>query len=186
MELITSTSDFFMQVVSDALRKHDVRLQDATCSYLVNLLTEQTVARVDDEPLAIKLAQADQADPIDRVRLLKETGDTALYVSGFFAESLSHRLLSVEYYVELGGTAYRKLVSTGRLVSDLVRGVFDELAEQFARLVAVLAEARSDLHIHSSNNGLRLYEQWRQSPSESLAQRLRGIGFLLPAPGKIN
>lgn len=186
MELITSTSDFFMQVVTGALRKHDVRLQDATCSYLVNLLTEQTVARVDDEPLALKLVQADQSEPLDRVRLLKETGDTALYVSGFFAESLSHRQLSVEYYVDLGGIAYRKLVSTGRLVSELVRGVFDELAAQFARLVNVLAEARSDLNIHSTTNGLRLYEQWRASPTEHLAQRLRGAGFLLPVPGKIN
>lgn len=183
MELITSTNDFFMQVVHDALRKHDVRLHDATCSYLVNLLTDQTAARVDDEPLALKLAHAEQAAPIERVRLLQETGDTALYVSGFFAESLSRRLLSVEYYVELGGTAYRRLVAAGRLVSELVRGVFDELAGQFPRLVTVLAEARSDLHIHTSTNGLRLYEQWRAAPSEHLAQRLRGAGFLLPVPG---
>jgi len=183
MELITSTNDFFHEVVIEALRKQDVRLHDATCSYLVTLLAEQIAAPVNEEPLALKLVQADRAEPLDRVRLLKETGDTALYVCGFFAESLSRRLLSVDYYVELGGTAYRKLVQAGRLVSEVVRSVFDELAAEFPRIVEVLAAARSDLHIHSSTNGLRLYEQWRTTPDEHLAHRLRAAGFLLPATG---
>lgn len=186
MELITSTTDFFQQVVGAAMTKHDVRLQDATRCYLINLLTERTASRVDDEPLSLKLAQARQAAPLEQLRLLQQTGDTALYLCGFFAESLSRRLVSVEYYIELGGAAYGQLARAGTLVSALVCGVFDELAAQFPRLVGVLAETRNSLNIHSSRNELRLYKQWLETRSEHLGNRLRSAGFVLPNSDETN
>jgi hypothetical protein len=180
MELISSPSDFFQQVLHEVIARHDVELREVTESYLVNLLTEQTVARVDDEPLMLKLAQAELAEPLTRVRLLKETGDTALYTCGFFAESLSRRQLSVEYYMDLGAAAYRQLVHAERLVGELFRGVFHELAARFPSLVAVLIEARSHFAMSRPVSVIELYEQWRKTRSEHLARRLRAAGFLLP------
>lgn len=180
MELISSTSDFFQTVLREAIAKHDVKLGAVTESYLVNLLAEKTVVHGDDEPLGFKLAQADTAEPLERVRLLKETGDTALYVCGFFAESLSRRLVSVEYYMDLGAAAYRRLVRCEKLIGELVRGVFQELAAHFPRLVEVLGEARSHCALPSTTSPLDLYTQWRKTGSEHLAQRLRAAGFRLP------
>lgn len=183
MERMTSTSEFFHEVVTAAMAEHDVRLQETTEYYLVNLLTENTSARVDDEPLALKLAQAGLAEPPERARLLREIGDTALLTSGFFAESLSRRMVSVEYYIDLGGSAYRQLARAGRSVSDLLRGIYAELASHFPRLVDVLGEARARMNLNTSTNVLRLYEQWLETRSEYIARRLRAAGFVLPVPG---
>ena len=46
----------------------------------------------------MKLAQSQDADPGERVKTLKEVGDTSLYVSGFFAESLTRSLVDVDYW----------------------------------------------------------------------------------------
>ena len=189
MELISSTSDFFQSVLREAIARQKVKLGQVTESYLVNLLAEKTVAHADDQPLSFKLAQADHAEPLTRVRLLKETGDTALYVCGFFAESLSRRLVSVEYYMELGTAAYRRLVQLEKLLGELLRGVFFELSAHFPRLVEVLAEARSHFAMHGTTSAfelLELYEQWRKTGSEHLAQRLRAAGFRLPSCGETN
>lgn len=183
MERLTSTSEFFHEVITAAMAEHDLRLQETTEYYLVNLLAENTAARVDDEPLALKLAQAGLAEPPERARLLREIGDTALVTSGFFAESLTRRMVSVEYYIDLGGSAYRQLARAGRYVSELFRGVYAELASHFPRLVDVLGEARGRMNLNASVNILRLYEQWLETRSEFIARRLRAAGFILPTPG---
>jgi len=190
MELISSPSDFFMTVLREASAKHEVRLREATELYLVNLLTEHATATTTtcafDEPLTFKLTQTDLAEPLERVRLLRETGDTALYVCGFFAESLTRRLLSIEHYMDLGVVAYQKLVRAEKLVDELFRGVFHDLAALFPRLVDVLIEARSrfGMQAQSTTSPLELYEKWRKTGSEHLAQRLRAAGFILPTSGE--
>jgi hypothetical protein len=181
MELLTSTHEFFHQVLRSALSTHSLTLRETTEFYLVNLLSESRETAALDEPLSLKLAEAEQAAGPERVRLLKEIGDTALYVCGFFAESLSRRLVSVEFYMALGGAAYGHLASTGRTVSELLRAVFDELACKFPRIVELLTDARSQLCIQSSANVLRLYEQWLHTRSEHLARRLRAAGLILPS-----
>lgn len=184
MERLTSTRDFFREVITAAMATHSVRVQEATEYYLVNLLAEHTVAQVGDgdEPLTLKLVQAGAAEPEERTRLLKEIGDTALYRCGFFAESLARRLVSVEYYIGLGGSAYAQLARAGRSVSALFQSVYGELAERFPALVEVLFEARGRMNLNTSTNVLRLYEQWRHTRSDFLARRLRAAGLILPAP----
>lgn len=182
MERLTSTSEFFREVLTAAMASHSVRVQEATEYYLVNLLTQHTVSRVDDEPLTLKLMQAGAAEPEERARLLKEIGDTTLYLCGFFAESLARRLVSVEYYIGLGGSAYAQLARAGRSASSLFQDVYGELAERFPTLVEVLSEARGRMNLNTSTNVLRLYEQWRHTRSEFLLRRLRAAGFVLPTP----
>lgn len=181
---MTSTSEFFREVITAAMASHSVRVQEATEFYLVNLLAEHTVAQVgaDDEPLTLKLMQAGAAEPEERARLLKEIGDTTLYLCGFFAESLARRLVSIEYYIGLGGSAYAQLARASRSVSALFQDVYGELAERFPVLVEVLSEARGRMNLNTSTNVLRLYEQWRHTRSEFLARRLRAAGFVLPTP----
>lgn len=86
--LATSLDEFFHEVVRGALETVEVEASEPASWYLVGLLGDMTRARIMDEPLGVKLAQAGE-DPGERVRTLKQVGDTSLYVAGFFAESLS-------------------------------------------------------------------------------------------------
>ena len=82
--LAASVDEFFHQVVTDALSVVDLDASESASWYLVGLLGEFAHARLTDEPLGMKLAQASE-DPGERMRTLKTVGDTSLYVAGFFA-----------------------------------------------------------------------------------------------------
>jgi hypothetical protein len=148
----------------------------------VNLLVEQTkVAKVDEEPLAIRMAALATATPEERVRSLKEIGDTSLYVSGFFGESLARRLIDVDYYVTMGGAAYGQLARLGARGSELFRETYDELSRKFAQFVRVLHEIKKHMNFAggaASSNLIRLYEEWVRTGSEWLEERLRETGVL--------
>jgi hypothetical protein len=175
MELLRSAGEFFKEALSDALKSQHVDATESTEFYLVNLLTAFTSTQVDEAPLAIKLAHANEAAPEERVRTLKEVGDTSLYVSGFFADSLARRLVDVDYYMTMGGAAYGQLARA----TTAKREVFDELADKFPRFVDVLGEIRAKSHFTSSTNVLRLVEEWMKTRSEWIEKRLRAAGVML-------
>ncbi len=177
MELLLSVSEFFKDALTEALKTQNVDATEPTEFYLVNLLTEFTSGQLDEEPLALKMAQASEAAPEERVRTLKEVGDTSLYVSGFFADSLARKLVDVDYYMTMGGAAYGQLARLPR--GGVSREVFDELADKFPRFVDVLAEIRAKTNFTSSTNVIRLYEEWVKTRSEWVEKRLRAAGVML-------
>jgi hypothetical protein len=179
-----TVQEFFRDAVTSALRSRGVSAAEPTEFYLVNLLAEFTkTSKVDEEPLALKMAEVASATPDVRARGLKEIGDTSLYVSGFFADSLARRLVDVDYYIAMGGSAYGQLAgligTTRGSATDFFRAVYDELSDRFATFVEVLGEVRRNTHFASGGgNLLRLYEEWLKTGSEWLERRLRGSGIL--------
>src|SRR5690349_18796728 len=112
MDLHGSVNEFFHEAVTSALRKQHVDATGPTEFYLVNLLVDFMKARdVGEEPLALKLASLAEAPSGQRARGLKEIGDTSLYMSGFFADSLARKMVDVDYYVAMGGSAYNQLAN---------------------------------------------------------------------------
>jgi hypothetical protein len=184
MDLHANVTEFFHDAVLAALRSKHVTAGEATEFYLVNLLAEFTKAsRVDEEPLALKMAHLAAATPDVRARGLKDIGDTSLYVSGFFGDSLTRRLVDVDYYIAMGVAAYRQLATLMDLsrtaAGDFFRAAYQELAAKFAAFVGVLEEIRRSTNMVSSGgNLLRLYEEWVKTGNEWLERRLRASGLL--------
>src|ERR1043165_6001308 len=142
--LAASVDAFFHEGGTDPVSAVDLDASEPAGWYLVGLLGDFTKARLTDEPLGIKLAGA-AGSPEQRVRTLKEVGDTSLYLAGFFAESLTRSLVDVDYYVGIGQSAYsqlaRSLGSAARSQRPLTE-VYEELAAKFPRFVDVLAAVR--------------------------------------------
>lgn len=176
--LAASVDEFFHEVVTDALTAVDVSASEPASWYLVGLLGDFTRTRPTDEPLGLKLAQA-SSEPGERVRTLKQVGDTSLYVAGYFAESLTRSLVDVEYYVGLGQTAYAQLASRlGGSITD----VYAELAEGFPKFVDVLGEVRKRITLAELNNTTdigKLYEIWLRTRDEWVEKKLADAGLLV-------
>jgi hypothetical protein len=69
-------------------------------------------------PLALMLADAaDARSAAERAQSLQRIGDVALFISGFFADSLAGKPVDIDYYIYMGGNAYGSL-------SEEVRGTF--------------------------------------------------------------
>lgn len=184
--LAASVDEFFHEVVADAMTAVELEASEPASWYLVALLGDMTRARLTDEPLGVKLAQA-SSDPGERVSTLKQVGDTSLYVAGFFADSLQRSLVDVEYYVGLGQSAYAQLAhSLGkqRTISD----VYEELADKFPRFVDVLAQVRkrtAQSELGATADIGRLYEVWLRTREDWIEKKLRAAGVLVDPEHKV-
>ncbi|HPH68056.1 MAG TPA: hypothetical protein PLF40_20005 [Kofleriaceae bacterium] len=174
--LATSVDAFFHEIVTEAMDEAAIGASETASWYLVNLLGDFTRARLTDDPLGVKLVEP-AADAAERVRKLKEVGDTSLYVAGYFAESLSRTLVDVDYYVGLGQSAYGQLsrqLGTGGAIGE----VYGELAENFPKFVDVLMAVRRRVD-YSTTDVTKLYEIWLRTRDAWVEKRLRQAGLIV-------
>ncbi len=182
-----SAQEWFREMVADALSHRKLKVQEVTEFYLVNLLTtflekeklfvEDADGRVHVEPLALILLRALEADRRARSAHLRRLGDTALFVSGFFGDSLSRSVVDVGYYIAMGERAYSALADTERAPG--FDGLYGELSDRFEQFVDLFAEIAELSQLRSNRGLLRLYERFLLTRSERVAQLLRERGVAL-------
>lgn len=185
---VASLEEFFRDSLDAALVANHVVVERDTAYYVVQLLTlfarsdacfEPVDAGARHRPLALMLADAaEAASREERLFALQRIGDVSLFTAGFFAEALQDRAVGLDYYVNMGGGAYRTLATNGR---GSVRGaalaeVFAELAAKFLDLVDALNEVRVSARGASDNDVLRLYEAWLRTGSRRAGRLLRQAG----------
>jgi hypothetical protein len=182
--------DYFRESVDTTIKKQGVEVDSHAAHYVVNLLT--IFSRSDEfyedhgeeyglRPLALMMADAAEArSPTERNFFLQRIGDVALFISGFFADSLANKAVDLDYYIHMGGNAYGSL-------SDEMRGtargtvfvsIYRELAQKFNILVDVLNEVRDDTSQETSTNLLRTYEIWLKTGSQRAARLLQENGVV--------
>jgi len=186
--------EFFREQLERAMEHQKVSTSTFTEHYLVNLLSacvqgdpQRSEPGSDEAPLAVLYIRAVQASRAERTRLLRTMGDTALFVSGFFADSLSHKLVDLGYYKAMGGHAYARLSREDAALGGGVGAtVFSELSGRFSEFADVLAEVSETSRLSTNTSVLRLYERWVQTGSRRAAALLaeRGIAPVLPGDGR--
>ncbi|MBT8080663.1 MAG: hypothetical protein KJO31_18930 [Gammaproteobacteria bacterium] len=190
---VANLRDYFRESIDAAIDNQGVLVNPHTAHYVVNLLT--IFARSEElyedhgegyglRPLALMMADAVDADsPEQRTLSLQRIGDVALFIAGFFADSLAEKPVDVDYYIHMGGNAYGSLsdevrgTSRGRALGD----VYKELARKFQLLVDVLNEVRDSTRRSSDIDLLRTYEVWRRTGSGRAASLLKQNG-VIPMP----
>lgn len=181
--------EFFKELVDEALARQGLSSSELSAYYLVHVL-EQFVASDDlyaelevekGTTLAELLCEALAARGGRQLTMLKFTGDLALFVSGFFSDSIARRRVDLDYYVRMGGYAYRRAaVKSSADASE----VFLELSSKFVRFVDVLNEVSEKSSLGDSTGILRLYERWLQTGSPRSESLLRQEGILLGQANK--
>jgi hypothetical protein len=106
---------------------------------------------------------------------LRQVGDLSLFISGFFADSLTRSLVDIDYYIQLGEYAYACLARQG---DAAFADVFDELAEKFPAFVDVLGEVSEQTALTSNSDLLRLYERWLRTKSRRSGDLLAARGIV--------
>ncbi len=176
--------EYFKEVVEKVMARQGFRTSELSSFYLVQLLDDFvdldrrfTQAEVEvDTTLAELLCGAIASQGERRFARLKLTGDVALFVSGFFSDSIARRRVELDYYVRMGGYAYGR---AARLSPNDAASVFHELSAKFGRFVDVLNEVSEESSLTDAAGVLRLYERWLQTGSKRSENRLRQEGILL-------
>lgn len=190
LALVIQPQEYFRELVLEALGHQKLSPQPETEFYLVNLLNnfmkaDRLYAR--DETGATKqealvtLVKEALDEPAGHLQntLFRHIGDVSLYVAGFFQDSLNRKLVDVDYYIDIGGSAYQHVAN--RTDEELHRAIYCELAEKFGAFVDVLAEVSDKTTHRSPKDILRLYEVWVKTRSGRAARALQEAG-ILPNP----
>jgi hypothetical protein len=189
--------EYFEQSVSTAVGRQKLAASDETVFYIVEMLAQFTRANALFEcnsdgmfikPLALVYADAVQAQSRSARQLaLKRLGDVALLIAGMFSASLNRKLVGVDYYIAMGGSAYDFLASdmNGLSTTRALGVVFGELAAKFQAFVDVLAEVSDNSSLRAPTDILRLYENWAKTGSQRNAEQLRRLG-IEPSAGSVS
>lgn len=187
LKLVTQPQEFFKELVTEALSHQKLLTQPETEFYLVNLLnhfmttdrlyTRDAKGEHKEASLALMLKEAlEQRAPQIQSALFKKIGDFSLYVAGFFQDSLNRKLVDVDYYIDMGGSAYLQVAE--RAEEDVRRDLYLELSQKFSGFVEVLAEVSDKTSSKTEHDILRLYEVWVRTRSERAAKVLQEAGIL--------
>ncbi len=182
--------DYFRMSIDDAIAEQGVDVDPHATHYVVNIMT--LFSRSDQfyqddgetyslKPLALMLADAADAPSTEqRNQTLQRIGDVALFISGFFVESLANKAVDIDYYMTMGENAYGSLSEEvrGTFRGNAFADVYRELATKFQILIDVLQEVRDSARAESDVNLLRTYEIWLKTGSRRAENLLRQQGIV--------
>ncbi|OFZ25916.1 MAG: hypothetical protein A2381_09665 [Bdellovibrionales bacterium RIFOXYB1_FULL_37_110] len=87
--------------------------------------------------LGLKLLESEKLPKSKRKKILMDVGDTALFICGFFYESLNRKLFQIRYYHDLGKKAYAKL--DGISLKSIKRpSIFGMMASSFDNITDMI------------------------------------------------
>ena len=187
---VQNLADYFRTSIDGVISRQGVDVDPHAAHYVVNLLTlfSRSEEFFEDHgesyglrPLALMMADAADARSVaERNHALQRIGDVALFISGFFADSLANKAVDVDYYIYMGGSAYGSLSEE---VRHTFRGrafaaIYRELAEKFQVLVDVLNEVRDEARGESDRDLLRTYEIWLKTGSQRARNLLADNGIV--------
>ena len=188
---VQNLTDYFRTSIDSVISRQGVDVDPHAAHYVVNLLTlfSRSEELFEDRgdtyglrPLALMMADAADAPTVaQRNYALQRIGDVALFISGFFADSLANKAVDVDYYIYMGGSAYGSLSEEvrGTFRGNAFADVYRELAVKFQVLVDVLNEVRDEARGESDRDLLRTYEIWLKTGSRR-ARRLLADNGVVP------
>jgi hypothetical protein len=178
--LITNESMdlFFKEKLEEALRKNGVNATDTAQFYVWNLLLhppEEIDRKHDKLPLATTYSHARSkgVGSWQSVADFKLVGDVCLLVSGFWWNSLARSLVDVDYFIDLGRSAY---VNASRANTDLSE-VLEELSDYFKEMTSVLIEMSTTVDVARTSNSelFRMYKMWMHTQNRTLGRILERV-----------
>lgn len=188
--LVASMREYFRETLQRTLQKRGTSLTDTAQVYVVNLLTEFArsehafagTERGERFGFVDLLQRAQDSEPQEALRIYKHMGDSSLYLTGFFAESVERSSVPVDYYVAMGGSAYDAVARIMRPTAATSSALFSELADRFEELVELLCAM--SLHGEKSRKlddarVLGLVDRYRRTGKREVLEALKAQGVVL-------
>ncbi|MFM8269311.1 MAG: hypothetical protein ACKN9V_03905 [Pseudomonadota bacterium] len=182
---VSDAREFFASELRLTMSHHGVSANPSSFEYLVELLVRSISSdnffkvspsgQYENTLLFDLYVQYTHAPREQQMVILQRLGDLCLVVSGYFGESLQAKLVDLDYYFGMGGTAYQAL---SELESNKkTKKVYEELSGKFQPFSNVLGEMSERSGLQSNKDILRLYERWMATGSDRLRKILSEQGI---------
>ncbi len=185
---VTEAREFFAGELTDSLQRNKVRADKSSVDYLVELLmgylrsdkffVVKEDGKLSNNVLAELYFSYIQGNSEQKTGALKRLGDICLLVTGLFPDSLNRKMVDIDYYFGMGGSAYATLANFQ--ITDLSQSLFSELSHKFVPFANVLSEMSEKNGLQSNTDLLRLYERWLLTGNDHLKSRLAQHGIASP------
>lgn len=182
-----SLESYFEGLLRDALDAEQVAVPDDTFTYVLHLVGDFSspdalrAPEGRDEPgtpgLVWLYQAAREAAPSHRFDAYRRLGDVALVVAGFFGPHVerSRSLVSLDYYVEMGRSAYSAAAALGARTG--FEHLLADLSRRFGSMVEVLTRVAEQTTLPVTADLGALYQRLLRNPdSPELSRRLLGQG----------
>jgi hypothetical protein len=185
--IIESPREYFVDQLESALKRLKFRPSPLSRFYLVGLLerfmfasnlfpTDDETGKARRQTLADLYFSAQNSPPPKHLDLWRQLGDSSLYISGFFGDSLNRKLVDIEYYVDMGGVAYGALSSMAG--DENTARMYGEFSSRFPEFVDVLTFISQESMIQTNEDLLKLYDRYLSTGSRLAGEQLLERGLL--------
>ncbi|MBC7538073.1 MAG: hypothetical protein H7281_04585 [Bacteriovorax sp.] len=99
---------------------------------------EEVDGKIREKILGIKLLESYQLPKDKQKNAVKDVGETALLVCGYFSDSLNKKIIDTKYYNEIGILAYSRLNSFIPKAYD-IPNFFDKMSKHFHQVTALIS-----------------------------------------------
>ena len=195
IEIVTSFKAHFEELLTEGTQSLGVTLKPQIRDYLV-LVLENHVATESLFPkeytedgtrvpttLAEMWLTAHQLEGSQRRERVRLVGDRALYISGYFADSLKRKIVDIDYYIQMGEGAFQFLAQDSQ--DQIQAHTFTILANHFSTWVDVFHYVAQKTFIHNHGDILRLYETYLKTGSGWAQQQLLEHGVVTPSQDQL-
>lgn len=177
--LLESPRQFFVDRVDGALKRTKFEPLPLSKQYLVGLLEHFMISsnllEKRDTLAELYLRAQNSPSPL-RIDMLKKLGDSSLYISGFFGDSLNRKVVDIDYYVDMGGVAYAALAHSA--ADENSSQMFNEFSLRFTEFVDVLTCISQEAMIQTNEDLLKLYDRYIATGSRLAEGQLVEKGLL--------
>jgi hypothetical protein len=192
--ITASPKDYFFEELEHAFQHLKIPASPLSKTYLVDLLqfymlsknlfsVDEETGRNKRETLAELYLRSQNLPSTQKMELLKKLGDTSLYISGFFGDSLNRKVVDLDYYAEMGCAAYNSLAKI--TADETLSVIYSDFSSRFLKFVDALTYVSQKSSLQSNGDLLRLYDRYVSTGSRLAEEQLREKGMLNAELGKI-
>lgn len=160
--LESSLQCYFYDLLNELNRKNSTPLSNETIFYSSLVMDKfglshqyfvEQEGRIKEKTLGLKLMQACHLPKSKRKRELQDIGDTALFVCGYFSDSLNNKMIDIKYYHDVGIAAYSKLDSLVPSFYD-VESFYSNFSKKFTNVAFLMELLAKDISANKKEESL--------------------------------
>lgn len=171
--------EYFQEQISKSCSEQNLEFSNNVKNYLINLMVRAAKANeiISSEEIYLfdlyqKSLEAESKQK--KFETLKFLGDYSLVMVSCFSEYVEKKPVGLDYYVQMGKTAYLKGSSLCQSPA-----LFEELSFKYGECVSVLNEVSEQGKNYTSKDIGRLYGLWLSTRSTSIERKLIRQGVVL-------
>lgn len=184
--VLLDSSAFFSEAVDQAWGERNMAPSPHLKVYIIDLLKyflksdnlwsdKGSDGRRTREMLAVSLLKAQTMPPKIKIKTLKSLGDHSLYMSGLFPDFFQRKIIDVDYYVDMGKTAFSNLSDI--VGEDTFSHLYSDISKAFEQLVDLLGTISQKVSLSSEENLLRLFDLYEKTNSPRVGEVIASKGF---------